>query len=123
MAMACLRLFTRPPLPPFPLRSLPCFRLRIALSTSWLALRLYFRRPFRRAMSDPPLSSKSLAHWKVQSTCRRKKNAEFQRCESQQPGKNGGLNWSFAFPALFRAGCPRGRGASRFAFYLALKLT
>src|SRR5499427_9053243 len=59
MAMACLRLFTRPPLPPFPLRSLPRFRLRIALSTSWLALRLYFRRPFRRAIANPPVSNES----------------------------------------------------------------
>ena len=53
MAMACLRLFTRPPLP-FPLRSVPCFRLRIALATSRLELRLYLRRLVRRAMSIPP---------------------------------------------------------------------
>src|SRR5215510_8940304 len=55
MAMACLRLFTRPPLPPLPLRSVPCFRLRIALATSRLELRLYLRRPVRRAMSIPPM--------------------------------------------------------------------
>src|SRR5499426_3616616 len=54
MAMACLRLLTRPPLPPFPLRSVPCFRLRIALATSRLELRLYLRRLVRRAMSIPP---------------------------------------------------------------------
>src|SRR5215831_14648370 len=54
MAMACLRLFTRPPLPPFRLRSVPCFRLCIALDTSRCELRLYFRRLVRRAMSIPP---------------------------------------------------------------------
>src|SRR6266567_5947345 len=41
--MACFRLFTLPPLPPLPLRSVPCFRLRIARSTSLLAPRLYLR--------------------------------------------------------------------------------
>jgi len=44
MAMACLRLFTRPPLPPFPLRSVPRFLRRMALATSLLALGLYLRR-------------------------------------------------------------------------------
>jgi hypothetical protein len=66
MAMACLRLFTLPPLPPFPLRSVPRFLLRIALATSLLALGLYLRLPdFFAAMLNPP-SSKG-----VQSTCRR----------------------------------------------------
>src|ERR1043165_7819779 len=42
MAIACLRLFTLPPLPPLPLFSLPFLRRRIALSTSFEALREYF---------------------------------------------------------------------------------
>lgn len=33
IAMACLRLVTRPPLPPLPDRSVPAFSLRIARST------------------------------------------------------------------------------------------
>jgi len=33
IAIACLRLFTFPPFPPGPLRSVPFFRRRIALST------------------------------------------------------------------------------------------
>lgn len=33
MAMACLRLVTRPPLPPGPDRRVPCFSRRIALRT------------------------------------------------------------------------------------------
>jgi len=78
MAMACLRLVTRPPLPPFPLRSVPRFRLRRALATSRLALGLYLRLLVRRAMSIPPMSNESLPfRWKLQSTCRRKV-AEFR---------------------------------------------
>jgi hypothetical protein len=128
MAMACLRLFTRPPLPPFPLRSVPCFRLCIALDTSRCELRLYFRRLFRRAILNPPLSNESARALEVaigmpQEECgvspdNRDDALLVQRCESQQPGKNGGLIWSFAFPALFHAGRPRARGASRFAFLL-----
>jgi hypothetical protein len=45
IAIACLRLFTRPPRPPLPLRSVPRFRRRIALATRLLAARPYFRRP------------------------------------------------------------------------------
>src|SRR5215470_6048667 len=45
IAMACFRLLTFPPLPPLPLRSVPCFRLRMARSTSLLAPRLYLRPP------------------------------------------------------------------------------
>src|SRR3979490_3284611 len=45
IAIACLRLLTLPPLPPFPLLKLPRFRRRISLLTSVLAPRLYFRRP------------------------------------------------------------------------------
>ncbi len=41
MAMACLRLFTRPPLPE---RRVPRFLLRIALATVLLASLLYLRR-------------------------------------------------------------------------------
>src|SRR5205809_1942431 len=53
--MACLRLFTLPPFPPFPLRSVPRFLLRIALATSLLALGLYLRLPdFLAAILDPP---------------------------------------------------------------------
>lgn len=44
MAMACLRLFTRPPFPPLPDRSVPRFRLRMALATVLLAPLLYLRR-------------------------------------------------------------------------------
>jgi len=37
MAIACFRLFTRPPLPAFPERSVPCFFRRIALFTDFPA--------------------------------------------------------------------------------------
>ena len=47
MAMACLRLVTTPPLPPFPERSLPRFSLCIAFLTLSLAALPYF------AMSPP----------------------------------------------------------------------
>jgi hypothetical protein len=58
MAMACLRLVTLPPLPPFPLRNVPRFRRRIARSTSRLAARLYLRLlAFFLAMSRTPLGS------------------------------------------------------------------
>lgn len=43
MAMACLRLFTRPPFPPGPLLSVPLFRRRIALSTRFEAAFPYLR--------------------------------------------------------------------------------
>jgi hypothetical protein len=49
MAMACLRLFTVPPLPPFPLLSVPRLRLCMALSMSLEAAGEY-----RRAIIDPP---------------------------------------------------------------------
>src|ERR1700757_1127364 len=42
--MACLRLFTRPPLPPLPERRVPLFLLRMALATVLLAPLLYLRR-------------------------------------------------------------------------------
>ncbi len=42
MAMACLRLFTLPPLPRLPERSVPRFRLRIALATVFLLFGPYF---------------------------------------------------------------------------------
>jgi hypothetical protein len=62
IAIACLRLFTLPPFPPRPLRSVPRLRLRIALSTSLLAPRLYFFPvdfflPLFRAMMLPRLCS------------------------------------------------------------------
>jgi hypothetical protein len=44
IAMACLRLFTLPPLPPGPLRAVPRSKRRISRSTSLLALGEYFRR-------------------------------------------------------------------------------
>ena len=44
MAIACLRLLTRPPFPRFPERSVPLLRRRIALSTDLLAAFPY-RRP------------------------------------------------------------------------------
>jgi len=40
--MACLRLLTAPPLPPFPRLSVPVFRLRIAFSTVFEAPFEYF---------------------------------------------------------------------------------
>jgi hypothetical protein len=43
MAMACLRLFTLPPLPPGPERRVPRFLRRIALATVLLAPLLYLR--------------------------------------------------------------------------------
>ena len=43
MAMACLRLFTLPPLPPRPLRRVPLFLRRIALATDFVAALLYLR--------------------------------------------------------------------------------
>ncbi len=43
MAIACLRLFTFPPLPPFPLFSVPFFCLLTALSTSLPLLLEYLR--------------------------------------------------------------------------------
>jgi hypothetical protein len=45
IAIACLRLFTLPPLPPFPDRSVPFFLRRIALATVLPADLLYFRPP------------------------------------------------------------------------------
>jgi hypothetical protein len=44
MAMACLRLVTRPPLPPLPERSVPRFLLRMALATVLPAPLPYLRR-------------------------------------------------------------------------------
>jgi hypothetical protein len=57
IAIACLRLFTFPPLPPGPDFSVPFFRRRIADSTRLLAAFPYFRLPddfFRAAITDPP---------------------------------------------------------------------
>jgi hypothetical protein len=47
IAMACLRLFTVPPLPPRPLLRVPFFRRRIALSTRFDA-DFPYRRPLDR---------------------------------------------------------------------------
>src|SRR5215212_2269307 len=60
IAIACLRLFTRPPLPPRPLFSVPFFLRRIALPTLLLADRPYFRLPdflpdFFRVAMEPPV--------------------------------------------------------------------
>src|SRR5690348_8107637 len=52
MAMACLRLFTLPPLPPLPERSVPRLRLRIALATVFLLFAPYF---LPRDLRDPEL--------------------------------------------------------------------
>src|SRR5882724_11480503 len=58
IAIACLRLLTLPPLPPFPLLKVPRFRRRIAPSTSLLAPRLYFGLPdVFRAIVCPPYES------------------------------------------------------------------
>src|SRR3982074_2673504 len=43
--MACLRLFTLPPLPPLPERSVPLFLRRVALATVLPAPLLYLRPP------------------------------------------------------------------------------
>ena len=43
MAMACFRLLTLPPLPPFPRLRVPRLRRRMALLTSFEALREYLR--------------------------------------------------------------------------------
>jgi hypothetical protein len=57
IAIACFLLFTLPPLPPRPLRSVPFFRFFIALSTRLLAAFPYFRVLFFRvAMRDDPRS-------------------------------------------------------------------
>src|SRR5437764_14942835 len=45
MAIACLRLFTLPPFPPFPLFRVPFFFRRIALATRFPAAFPYFRPP------------------------------------------------------------------------------
>jgi hypothetical protein len=45
MAMACLRLFTVPPLPPLPDLSVPRFSLRMALATDLPAALPYFLPP------------------------------------------------------------------------------
>jgi hypothetical protein len=53
IAIACLRLFTLPPLPPFPDLRVPFFRRRIADSTRLLAALPYLRLPddfFRAAI-------------------------------------------------------------------------
>jgi hypothetical protein len=47
IAIACLRLFTVPPLPPRPLLGVPFFRRRIALSTRFDAAFPYLRPPDR----------------------------------------------------------------------------
>lgn len=46
MAIACLRLFTVPPLPALPERSVPRFFLRMALATLFCAPVPYFREDF-----------------------------------------------------------------------------
>lgn len=63
MAMACLRLFTFPPLPPFPERRVPLFLRRIALSTLLLAAFPYFRPDFFLAGMFPP-QFRQRAEWK-----------------------------------------------------------
>src|SRR5262249_37865664 len=57
IAIACLRLFTLPPLPALPLLSVPRLYLRISRSTSFEALRAYLL-----AMSLPPFGTQ---HWWV----------------------------------------------------------
>jgi len=80
MAIACLRLFTVPPRPPFPLLSVPRFRRRIALATRLLAARPYFRLPdsladfFLVAMMPPSVSRLSnTLTGSVQTRCREEK--------------------------------------------------
>jgi len=52
MAMACFLLFTTPPLPPFPDRSVPCFLRRIALLTV-LPAALPYLAIIASLLSDP----------------------------------------------------------------------
>lgn len=54
MAIACFRLVTFPPVPPFPERSVPRFFRFIALSTLLLALLPYLRRLFLSAIGFLP---------------------------------------------------------------------
>jgi hypothetical protein len=57
MAIACLRLVTLPPLPPFPDLRVPFFLRRIADSTRLLAALPYFRLPddfFLAAIANSP---------------------------------------------------------------------
>jgi len=64
MAIACLRLFTLPPFPPFPDLSVPFFRRRIADSTRLLAAFPYLRLLddfFRAAILNPPRRGVSAA--------------------------------------------------------------
>jgi hypothetical protein len=57
IAIACLRLFTVPPLPPLPLFNVPLFRFFITRSTLLLAAFPYLRVLFFRvAMSENPPS-------------------------------------------------------------------
>jgi hypothetical protein len=57
IAIACLRLVTRPPWPAFPRLSVPLFRRRIALSTDLPAPRPYLRPLDFFAAMSPPRSS------------------------------------------------------------------
>src|SRR3979490_2384570 len=52
IAIACLRLFTAPPLPPFPERRAPFFLRRTALSTVFPAALPYLRPDFFFAAID-----------------------------------------------------------------------
>jgi hypothetical protein len=63
IAIACSRLFTLPPLPPGPLRSVPFFLFFIALSTRLLAAAPYFRVLFFLvAIGDVPRSQWLAVH-------------------------------------------------------------
>jgi len=62
MAIACLRLFTLPPLPPLPERRVPRFLRRMALLTVLLAPLPYLRLrelPFFVAIVSPPLRGRT----------------------------------------------------------------
>jgi len=56
IAIACLRLFTAPPFPPLPERSVPFFFLRIALATVLPAALPYFRLDFFLVGIESPVA-------------------------------------------------------------------
>ena len=63
IAMACLRLVTRPPCPDFPRFSVPLFWRRIALATFLPAPRLYFRPPDFVVAIVPPCCGETAFGW------------------------------------------------------------
>jgi hypothetical protein len=67
MAIACFRLFTRPPFPRFPERSVPRFLRRMALRTVLAAALPYLRRPPLLAAIESSCKLEQEVHGKVAS--------------------------------------------------------